>query len=320
MRRLVSVLAVACGIGLVVVCLSYSFFARASDGDHITDRFRTTMSAEGLVALDANFQTIKGLGDGFLEQAAPAFAKQLGMTPAQFEAFARANFPVVGEAFDAVPPAIALVDPVIPRLKASREDFEKVDDIPGLGLPIPAVPWMMVLVGGLLVMAGILGLAQPGTLPTLAVLLIALGMIVVPFALSLTSKAAAADRIVKVGDASLSRQAADTATATVDLLNRLVPEVQTKVVPALAARLHTTPAALGAAIARDYPGMAKGLQDWPKIAPSAAALAANQRASVDEAAAMDDLPFTALPWFVIAPGIALALLASAALLVGRENR
>jgi hypothetical protein len=140
MSRLVSLVAVFLGIGLVVVCLAYSFFDRAEGGEQITDRFRTTMSEPGLRALDANFQTIKGLGDGFLGQAAPNFARALRVTPAQFEAFAKANFPAVGQAYDAVPPAIALVDPVIPRLEASRRDFEQVDDIPGLGLPIVAVP------------------------------------------------------------------------------------------------------------------------------------------------------------------------------------
>jgi hypothetical protein len=177
---------------------------------------------------------------------------------------------------------------------------------------------MMVIAGGLLVGVGLLGLARPGPLPLVAVLLIALGMVAVPFALSLPGKAAAADRIVKVGDASLSRQAADTATATVALLDRLVPEVQTKVIPALSARLHSTPDQLAADIARDYPGVARGLRDWPKIAPSAAHLAADQRASVHEAAAMDDLPFKALPWFVIGPGIALALLSAGALRATRR--
>jgi hypothetical protein len=146
-----------------------------------------------------------------------------------------------------------------------------------------------------------------------AIGVVALGMIVVPFALNLTSKAAAANRIVKVGDISLSRKAADTATATVALLDRLVPEVQTQVVPALAKQLHTTPEALSQKIATDDPEIAKGLRDWPKISPTAAQLAANQRASVHEAAAMDGLPFRALPWFVIGPGILLALLAGVTL-------
>ena len=309
MRRIVAVVAIAVGIGLVVVTLSYSFFARATGGQHITDRFRSTMSTAGLQQLVTNFGVIKGLGNQFIDQAAPAFAHQLGMTPQEFERFASANFPAVGRAFREVPPAIALVGPVNPRLVASHSDFQKVDDIPGLGLGIPAVPWAMVIVAALLVAAGIAGLLiRRSRLPTAAIAVVGVGMIVVPFALSLTDKAAAAARIVKVSDVAVSRKAANMATETVAVLNALVPEVQTKLVPALAQRLHTMPAKLSAVIARDYPDVAKGLREWPSIAPSAEALTANQRASVAEAAAMDGLPFRALPWFVIGPGILLTVL------------
>lgn len=129
------------------------------------------------------------------------------------------SFPATAKALTAVPPAIALVDPVIPRLKASHGDFQQVDRIPGLGLPIQAVPWMLVIVAVLLIGAGTVGLAAGGQLSIVAIAVVGAAMIVVPFALSLTKKAAAADRIVKVGDVSLSRKAADTATATVAVLN-----------------------------------------------------------------------------------------------------
>lgn len=314
MRRILAAVAILVGIGLVVVTLSYSFFARASGGQHITDRFRTTMSTAGLHQLVTNFGVIKGLGDQFIDQATPAFAHQLSMSTPAFKRFAAANFPAVGRAYAEVPPAIALVGPVNPRLFASHDDFQRVDDIPGLGLGIPAVPWMMVIVAALLVPGGLAALALPRSrLPIAAITIVGVAMIVVPFALSLPTKAAAAARIVKVSDVALSRTAATTATETVALLNALVPEVQTKVVPALAQRLHTTPAKLGAAIARDYPDVARGLREWPSIAPSAEVLSANQRASVAEAAAMDGLPFRALPWFVIGPGIVLTAVGAVAL-------
>jgi hypothetical protein len=127
-----------------------------------------------------------------------------------------------------VPPAIALVDPVMPRLEASHDDFQRVDGIPGLGLPIQAVPWMMVIVATLLIAAGLAGRAGGGGLPTAAIAVIGVGTVAVPFALSLTKKAAAADRIMKVGAISLSGKAADTATQTVAILNALAPAVQTK--------------------------------------------------------------------------------------------
>ena len=215
MRRAVAVLAVVFGLGLIAVDLSYSFFARAAGGEHITNRFRTTMSPQGLAALDANFATIKGLGNQFIDEAAPAFAKQLGMSQADFATFVGENFPATAKALTALPPAIALVDPVIPQLKASRQDFHQVDTIPGLGLPIQAVPWMLVIVAALLIAAGLLALLASRRRAILAIAVISAAMIVLPFARSLPKKASAADRIVKIGDVSLSRKAADTATATV---------------------------------------------------------------------------------------------------------
>ena len=104
------------------------------------------------------------------------------------------------------------------------------------------------------------------------------------------------------------------------MTDALVTEVQTKMVPALAARLHRTPAQLRALIARDYPKVAHGLAGWPSIKPSAAALAANQRARVHDVSLMKGTPFRALPWFVIAPGILLTLFAGVALLAGSRSR
>jgi hypothetical protein len=242
------------------------------------------------------------------------------MSTPQFKSFAAARFPAVGRAYNEVPAALALVGPVNPRLVASSADFKRVDDIPGLALGIPAVPWMLVIVAAVLIVLGVAGLAFAGSvLPTVGIARTAVAVIAVPFALSLPEKASAAARIVKVSDVALSRKAATTATGTVALLNALVPEVETKLVPTLATLLHTSPANLAATIARRYPAIDTGLRQWPTIAPSAEKLSANQRASVDEAGAMDGLPFRALPWFVIGPGILLGPLAGTALL-GRPPR
>ena len=40
---------------------------------------------------------------------------------------------------------MALIDPVIPQLNRinANGDFAKVDDLPGLGLPIGSLPWIV---------------------------------------------------------------------------------------------------------------------------------------------------------------------------------
>ena len=47
-------------------------------------------------------------------------------------------------------------------------------------------------------------------------------------------------------------------------------------VPALAQRLHLTPAALERSIALNYPAVAKGLAAWPSIKPGAVELVARR--------------------------------------------
>ena len=97
------------------------------------------------------------------------------------------------------------------------------------------------------------------------------------------------------------------------VLNAVVPEVKDKLVPALAVRLNQSPAQVQALIAQRYPAVATGLAEWPSIAPSAAVLAAHQRANVKSFAEGDGAPFRTLPWLVIGPALLVALLCGIAL-------
>jgi len=97
----------------------------------------------------------------------------------------------------------------------------------------------------------------------------------------------------------------------------MVVEVDTQMVPAVAQRLHLTPAALVASIAQTYSAVAKRLTAWPSIKSGAVELVRRQVASINDAAEINGLDFTPLPWF-IGPGIALLITAAAALAVERR--
>lgn len=87
-------------------------------------------------------------------------------------------------------------------------------------------------------------------------------------------------------------------------------EVEGKLVPALAGRLHTTPAALVAQLDQNFPATTRFLNDWKsKLRTKAFAIAATQQAHVDDFAKADDIPFGALPWVLIGPGALLVLAA-----------
>jgi hypothetical protein len=98
------------------------------------------------------------------------------------------------------------------------------------------------------------------------------------------------------------------------LIDNMVAEVDTQMVPAVAQRLHLTPPALAASIAQTYPAVAKSLTAWPSIKPGAVELVRRQVASVNDAAEINGLDFTPLPWF-IGPGIALICTGTIALAI-----
>jgi hypothetical protein len=313
-------IAILLGAGLLASTFVLSLWRDAPAGERVTDRFRSTLSTPGLDNLSANFNALDAFGTQFIDGTRPALARELGMSQAQFDRFVAARYPNTAAAVHEVPPALAFVRPVIPQLKSVHDDFQAVDDIPGLGLPITAVPWLLVGLAGLLGVGGVLVWRRPGRVPLVLLLGLGVGMIAVPLALDLPHKAAAAQRVVKVGEVSLSANAARTATRTVQVVDGTVREVRTELIPTLAKRLGTTPAAVSASLARDFPKVGTGLAEWDRIKVGAEQLTARQRASVHDAQRMKDVPFRALPWLVLGPGILVTLLAAGALAATTRRR
>lgn len=315
-RRAAAIPTIAFGIWLLVFPFAFSIFDRTQSAERVTDRFRPVLSEQGVTALKGNYGTIRGLGVQFIGETRPDLAKKLGMTQPQFDAYLAKNFPASARGVRELPAAVGLVDPVIPQLDrvSASGDFDSVDGLPGLGLPIDSLPWILLGLGVLVTGVGVVALRTGGRVATLAGAGVCAAIVVGAFAFSLPSKFRATDRIDPVGRVALSQRAADTATSTVATVDAMVPEVQTRMIPLLATRLGTTPNELSTQLAADYPAVGKGLATWPQIKPGAADLASRQRASVGDFAAGDGAPFRTLPWLIIVPSLLCALLGGAAVL------
>jgi hypothetical protein len=314
----VALAVIAIGIATVVEPFAYSLFSEAPAGQRIIKRFGPTLSSEGLHSLVTNFATVGAMGNQLFGQTLPDVRRQLHMTPAQFEAYLRTQHPAIAHAQVEVPAAVALVGPVNPQLVAVHDDFEQVKSLPGLfGLPLTSVPWLLVVLGGGLIALGMAALVRPGSLTAGAIAVTGLALVAIALALSLPTKADAAVHVDKVGKVALSPVAAKAGHDTSLTLDALVNDVQQSFIPDLSRRLGVPPATLSASIEAKYPAVAKGLAAWPSIRPGAFALSAAQQASLPDRPQLDNTPFRVFPWFVIGPGIALALLGAAALLPRR---
>jgi hypothetical protein len=181
------------------------------------------------------------------------------------------RFPAVRKGVEAIPPALAFVGPVIPKIEAIGSDFRSVDDIPGLGLPLASVSWLVLLLGSAVVVVGIGAVARPGGLTAAAVATIGLLMVVVPVALNLPGKFAAGQRTVVVGRIALSQHAANAAEATTLVIDNLVREVKGSMIPALSSRLGESPAAFSkerpAAIPRSHSASPTGMRSARAVMP-----------------------------------------------------
>jgi hypothetical protein len=310
---MVATVAVASGVGLIVLPFALSLFPRAAAGERILDRFRQTMSVAGLHSLATNFATMGGAVDQFINQASPQLAHQLGMTPAQFAAYEQHAFPAVSAAVTGIPPLVAFVAPVNAQLQALHPPFASVDSLPFLGLPLTTIPWLLLAAGVALIGVGAWTLRGRRRASLAAAGVLGAALLAIPLALSYPSKASDAARVQAVGRVALSQAAVDGATKANALIDGLVTQVQGRMVPVLAQRLGSTSAQFGATLAREYPRVAKGLAAWPSIKPGALHLVALQRASVSDAVSMNGLAFRPLPWYIMGPAIALLLAVGAAL-------
>jgi hypothetical protein len=321
MRRLLAILAIAIGVGLIVQPLTLKLFPRAAAGERVTDRFRATMSRRGLAALQSNFHTVGAFTDELTGKAQPELARKLGMTRGEFESYERSGFPAVETGIRQIPPAAAFVGPVIPKLVAARGEYASVDSLPALGLPITAIPWLLIGLGVALLAVGAAGLLAPGPLPGVAALAVGAAMVAVPFAFSLPSKATDARHIAALGKVALSRQAADKALAATKVIDATVGETRDKLLPTVARRAGLTPAGMRRVVDRDLPDVATGIERWPSIRPGAYQLATIQGRSVADNEEMNGTPFAALPWLIVIPGAVLGLVAALTLVAaGRRQR
>jgi hypothetical protein len=321
MRRVVAMLAIASGLGLIVVTFAISAFLRTGDGERILDRFRVVTTPQGLAAFHADYVETTGAVGELVAKTYPRFTGDFGMSDAQFKAYVTSHYSAVASGVATIQTLPDLVNPVVSGIGALPDGgFEPVYDLPISALPLTSVPWLMLGLGLVLVAFGFAAWRLPGRLTTALVLASGIGMIVVPFAASLPSKVDDTARIIHVGDLGLSAEAATRSEQAAYAADAMVRQLDTNLLPAVAKRRGISTAALDQQLRTESPALSKLLRDWPAIAPRSFAFAAIIRESVAEFAEAKQFPFQAIPWLVISLGALLLLAAGAALVPGARGR
>ena len=126
------------------------------------------------------------------------------MDDEEFAAYVAKEMPGI-RAFDEQAPAVvALVDPVIGKMEAIREDYRRADSIPVGFLSLTSAPWLFLGIGLLLVAVGGFALVSPGAPAGIALTVVGLGLALTPLVLGIPGKVDAAVRVTDVGRVGLA--------------------------------------------------------------------------------------------------------------------
>ena len=320
MRRIAGLAAVATGLFLFAVPFATDLFDRTRGADRTFAAMHDFVSEPGIALARRNFGTVSAAGGQLNGELIPGLARRLGVTPERFKAQIAKEYPDVATASERIPGYLMFVGPTIDALDENREEFEAGESLPGASLPITSAPWLFLILGTLVVGAGVVVLRVPGPRGLTAVAVLGVAAIALPLALGIPSKARDARDVGDIARGGLSQQGADTAEEIVTVLDKMVRQVRNEMVPDIARQLGVTPSDVDAEIARDYPDVALLLARWEAIAAgeTGAKLAATQQAVVDDFAQADETPVLELPWLVIGPGAVLLLVSGGALLVQRR--
>jgi hypothetical protein len=318
MRRTAAVIAITLGMALIAVPFALSLFSRTSSAERVTDRFRHMMSAEGLVELRTDFETVRGTGEELIQGLLPRLARELGISEAELDRLIKTEFPATATGVQEVPAVLAFVDPVIDKLEADAKDFRAADSIPVGDVPLTVGPWVFIGIGVAFIIAGVFVLtgARSGLV---AALLFGLAVAAAPLAVSFPQKASDGDRVAAVARIGLSQEGADKAQHAMVVLDAMFAEIDHDLIPAMEQRLQLSDAAFRQLIATDFPKVNQGLARWSEIRLKGHSLADKQTASVGDFAAADRIPYTTLPWLLVGSGGVLAGVASAALVQTRRR-
>lgn len=235
-KRLPAFGILAMGVIVLVVLFASNLFTVGTAFEELTDDFRPMFSDEAIAAAQADVAGLGAVSDEFNSQLAPALAEQLQMSPEEFKAHLGTNFPAVAAGIGALPEIVPEFTDVVGLIADQQSNFESADSIPTSSLPVSTVPWIVLLIGIGAVVVAILILGKTRQAWLIAV---GFGVLVVIFSLALSflSKSGAADDMNEAFRPVYDQELISDSAQAIGVVGAMGEEMQTKMLPALAAQL-----------------------------------------------------------------------------------
>ena len=305
-RKISGGLVILVGVVFIVVTLINNLFAVGPAFEEMITDFRPLLAEESLNTARADVAVLEAAGEEFQTAVAPGMAQALGMTPEEFAGMVQGQYPAVAQGMQALPEITATFSGLIDTLDSQRALFESADAIPTNDLPATTVPWIITISALLAIAIGVM-LFMPGRVWPIAAIVLGAGLVIVTFALSLPQKAADADELNENLTTIYTQELIDGATGSLAIVGAMGEEMQTKMLPDLAAALGMSPDELNAFMGEKFPATAAAMQSMPESLPRFDGFVGTFAMNLDNYETIQPVSFTPIIWMMVIGGILILL-------------
>lgn len=315
-RKISGGLVILVGVVFIVVTLVNNLFAVGPAFEEMITDFRPLLAEESLNTARADVAGLEAAGVEFQTAVAPAMAQQLGMTPEEFAGMVQSQYPAVAQGMEALPEITATFSGLIDTLDSQRALFESADAIPTDDLPATTVPWIITISGLLAIAAGVM-LFMPGRVWAILAAVLGAALLIATFALSLPQKAADADELNDNLKPIYTQELIDGAQGSLAVVAAMGEEMQTKMLPDLAAQLGMSPDELNQFLGANFPATAAAMQSMPESLPRFEAFVGIFAVNLDNYETIQPVAFTPIIWVMVIGGL-LILLAGGYCIIAKQ--
>jgi hypothetical protein len=305
-RKISGGLVILVGIVFIVVTIANNLFAVGPAFEEMIDDFRPLLLQESLDSARADIAVLDAAGQEFESAVAPGMAQALGMTPEEFGGMVQSNYPAVAQGMQALPEITGTFSGLIDTLESQQDLFASADAIPTDDLPATTVPWIITISGLLAIAAGVM-LFAPGRVWGIVATVLGVVLLIATFALSLPQKAADADELNDQLEPIYTQELIDGATASLGVVSAMGDEMQTKMLPDLAAQMGMSPDELNAFLGENFPATAAAMQSMPESLPRFQDFVGVFAVNLDNYETIQPVSFTPIIWMMVIGGALIVL-------------
>jgi hypothetical protein len=305
-RKISGGLVILVGIVFIVVTIANNLFAVGPAFEEMIDDFRPLLLQESLDSARADIAVLDAAGQEFESAVAPGMAQALGMTPEEFGGMVQSNYPAVAQGMQALPEITGTFSGLIDTLESQQDLFASADAIPTDDLPATTVPWIITISGLLAIAAGVM-LFAPGRVWGIVATVLGVVLLIATFALSLPQKAADADELNDQLEPIYTQELIDGATASLGVVSAMGDEMQTKMLPDLAAQMGMSPDELNAFLGENFPATAAAMQSMPESLPRFQDFVGVFAVNLDNYETIQPVSFTPIIWMMVIGGVLIVL-------------